>query len=102
MRRRCFILVLCVLLGSGASLGVPAEDVLETEYDESEVLPYGGTPLFSIVLPLVAARTTRAVLSSLRLKLDAPSPLTAAVHDTGANLPADSRVSLALLCTLLC
>ena len=65
MRRRCSIFVFCVLLGFGVSLAVPAEDVPETAYDESEALPYEGTPLFSIVVPLVAARTTQAVPSSL-------------------------------------
>ncbi len=47
MRRRCSILVLCVLLGFGVSLVVPAEDVAETAYDESESLPYEMTPPLS-------------------------------------------------------
>jgi hypothetical protein len=102
IRRPCSILILCVLLGFGMFLAVPAEDVPETAYDESEELPYEGSPLFSIVLPLVATRTTQAVPSSLPLKLDAPSPFTAAVCDADAHRPADARVSLALLCTLLC
>ena len=102
MRRPCSILVLCVLLGFGVCLVVPPEDVQETAYDESEGLPYEGAPLFSIVVPLVAARTTQAVPSFLHLKLDAPSPFAAAVRDTDTNRSADARVSLALLCTLLC
>ena len=102
MRRACSILILFVLLGFGMPLAVPAEDVPETSYDESEGLPYEGTPLFSVVVPLVAARTTQAVPSSLHLKLDAPSPFTAAVRYTDALRPADTRVSLALFCTLLC
>jgi hypothetical protein len=63
MRRRSSILILCVLLAFGVSLAVPAEDVPETAYDESEALPYEETPLFSIVVPLVAARTAKAELS---------------------------------------
>jgi hypothetical protein len=103
MRRRCSTVVLCVLLGFGVSLVVPAEDVQGTAYDESEGLPYEGTPLFSIAMPPVAAaQTTQAVPTSLHLKLDAPSSFTAAVRDTDTNRSAAARVSLALLCTLLC
>jgi len=103
MRRPCSILVLFVLLTFGVSLAVPAEDVPETAYDESEALPYEGTPVFSSVVPLGAARTTQAVPSSLHPRLGAPSLFAPAlVRDTDANRAADTRVSLALLCTLLC
>jgi hypothetical protein len=103
MRRRCSILAFCILLAFGVSLAVPAEDVPETAYDESEALPYEGTPLFSIVVPLVAARTTQAVPSSLLPELGTPSPSPSArVRDTNAKRPTDARTSLALLCTLLC
>jgi hypothetical protein len=103
MRRPCFILILFVLLGFGASLAVPAEDLPETANDESEALPYEGTPLFPIVVPLAAARTTRAPLSSLHPKPGAPSLFALArVRDTDAHRSADARASLALLCTLLC
>lgn len=101
MRRRYSILVVCILLGFGVSLAIPAEDVPETGYDESEVLPYEDTPLFSIVVSLVAARTTQAVPNSLNLV--APSPrIPARARDTDANRSTDTRISLALLCTLLC
>jgi hypothetical protein len=60
MRRPCFVLVLFVLLGFGLSLAVPAEDVPETAYDESEALPYEGTPLFSTVVPQASTRITKA------------------------------------------
>jgi hypothetical protein len=102
MGRSFFILILFVLLGFSLSLTVPAEDVPETVYDESEGLPYEGTPLFSIVAPLAAARTTQALPNSLHPRLGAPSPFpSASVRDTGANRRADVRSSLALLCTLL-
>jgi hypothetical protein len=99
MRRRSSILILSVLLGFGVSLAGPAEDVPETVYDESEALPYESTPLFSTVVPL-AAGTIQAVPSSLRSRLGAPSLFAPArVRDTDAT---DTRISLALLCTLLC
>ena len=40
MRRPPFALILFVLLGFGVFLAVPAEDLPETTYDESESLPY--------------------------------------------------------------
>jgi len=55
MRRASFIVVLFVLLAFGVSLAAPAEDVPETAYDESEALPYEGTPLFSSAAPKTAA-----------------------------------------------
>lgn len=60
-RARC-ILILFVLLGFGVSLAIPAEDVRETAYDESETLPYEGTPLFSVVAPQASDQTGKAKL----------------------------------------
>jgi hypothetical protein len=94
-----FLMVLTVFL----SLSLPAEDVLDAVYDESESVPYEVTPLFSVGLRGVAARTTQAPLSSLHLRAAAPSPFTPVrVCDRGANRSLDARISLALLCTLLC
>jgi hypothetical protein len=103
MRRPCFILILFVLLGFGLSLAVPAEDVPETAYDESETLPYESTPPVSIVVSLGAARTTHAVPNSLHHKIVAPSLFSSArARDADANRSANAGISLALLCTLLC
>jgi hypothetical protein len=99
---RCAVVFLMILT-MGVSLGLPAEDVLETVYDESEAFPSEGIPLFSIVMPLAAARTTRAVLSSLHPGLGTPSLFEPArVRDINANRPTGTRISLALLCTQLC
>ena len=103
MRKPCSILLLCVLLGFGVSLVVPAEDAAETAYDESETLPYESTPQVSIVVSLRAARTIHAVPDSSRHELSAPSEFPSArVGDTDVNRPANTRISLALLRTLLC
>jgi len=97
------MLVLCVLLSFVVSLAVPAEDVPETAYDESEPLPYEGTPLFPTVVPLAAARTTQALPDSLRHNLGAPSPFPVArVRDADAHRSADAQALSALLCILLC
>jgi hypothetical protein len=102
VKPRCGVLFLMVLT-LGVSLGLPAEDVLDTDHDDSETLPYEVLPLILIVVPLADARTTRVVLSSLYPKHGAPSLCAAArVRDADVHQSADARVSLALLCTLLC
>jgi hypothetical protein len=60
MRKPHCALVLFLLLAFGLSLAVPAEDVPETPYDESEALPYEGTPVFSIVAPQASGRIAKA------------------------------------------
>lgn len=45
------VLILLVTLVLGASFVLPQEDLPETAYDESESLPYEGTPVFSVALP---------------------------------------------------
>src|ERR1022692_4059999 len=75
MRKPRSALVLFVLLVLSLTLAVPAEDVLETTYDESETQPYAAIPLFSIPL-LTAGCRSQAVLSGVRLHFGAPSRLT--------------------------
>jgi len=61
MRKSRSIVALLLFLGFGTSLAVPAEDLPETAYDESETLPYESTPLFSTAaLPAVARRLQSA------------------------------------------
>jgi hypothetical protein len=98
-----FAVVFLMFLALGLSVGLPAEDVMETTYDESEAVPYEGTALFSIEDPPMAARTTQDVPSSLRLEPGTSSPFVPArVRDADANRSAEARPSLTLLCTLLC
>lgn len=102
MTRPSFAIVFLIILTLSLSLGIAAEDVPETGYDESGTLPYRGVPLFSIVRPM-SARTSQEVLSFLYLRPNAPSLFAAmAVYDIDANQSAEAGVSLALLCTLLC
>ena len=98
-----FAIVFLMLFALGVSVGLPAEDILEAVYDESEAVPYERTPVFSVVVRPLPARTTQPPLSFFRPKLRAPSPFAPAhVRDTNANRSADTRALSALLCILLC
>ena len=63
MRKPRSALVLVLLLGFGVSLAVPAEDVPETPYDESEAVPYESTPVFSITVTQASGRIVKAELN---------------------------------------
>jgi len=63
MRKPRSVLVLLLLLVFGVSVVLPAEDLPETPYDESEALPYVGTLLFSIALPQPSGRIAKAQLN---------------------------------------
>jgi hypothetical protein len=95
----CFVILIL-----GLSLGLPAQDISETSYDESEAAPYLGIRPFSIAEPPeAAARTTRRVLHSLQLTICATSrPVPASTNDNAAQRTIDARVSLARLSTLRC
>ena len=56
------MLILILFLSFSVCQALPAEDVPETAYDESEGLPYEATPLFSIVVPQASARIAKAEL----------------------------------------
>ena len=69
------VLVLLFALVLSVSFAVPAEDVPETAYDESESLPYESTPVVSIAVsetvtkaPAVRAHVPLFRLGSLRLE----------------------------------
>lgn len=63
MRKPRFILVLFLLLGFCVFLAVPAIDVPETPYDESETMPYEDTSQFSIMAEANAAAASAPVLT---------------------------------------
>jgi len=95
--------VLVVLLVMSLSLTVPAEDLPETAYDESEALPYEITPLISDVMPQAAGSATQAERVAPRRQPDAPfwGP-TRRTNSTVIHRHAEARVALSLICTLLC
>ena len=103
MRRPRPPLVLFVLLFLGLSLAIPAEDLMETAYDESEAQPCESTPLISNVIAQAASATPRVRIAQGR-KLANPTQVIAThINLTGAHRPAEAQVALvALLCTLLC
>jgi len=102
MREPSWVLAVFLVLGFGVYLVVPAEDVPETPYDESETVPYESAPLFLIVMPLAAARITHSELTPLHHKTVAPLLSTPArVRETAAHRSAGRALS-ALLCMLLC
>jgi len=103
MRSARSAIVFLAILTMGLSLSVLPEDVAETAFDESETQPYESNPLLSILVRPMAARTTKAPLSSLHPRFGAPSLFAPGrVSDTDAKRATNKRVSLALLCTLLC
>jgi len=65
MRKPRSVLVLLLLLVFNVSVVVPAEDVPETPYDESEALPYEGTPVFSIAWPRKHPRSAESTGSRI-------------------------------------
>ena len=57
-----FAVLFLMVLTLGLSLGLPAEDVLDAVYDESEAVPYGvTTPTLVVVSPL-SAKTTLSLI----------------------------------------
>jgi hypothetical protein len=103
MRKPRSALILFVLLVLSLSFAVPAEDALETNYDESETQPYEAIPLLCLASPLAASGMTQAVLNGARFRSDTPvRPAVATSRDMGQHPTAEARIALALLCTLLC
>ena len=103
MRKTGPTLVLLVLLSLGLSLAVPAEDLTETAYDESEALPGAITLRITGLMPPATASTSQTARTDRRRRLASPYRLTVAwVNGTRAHHSTDARVALALRCTLLC
>ena len=103
MRKPRSALLFFVLLALGLFWTVPAEDLPETAYDESEVLPFEGAPLVLDVMPQATASTNEAESGALRGQSAMSCRAThTRIAGTEAHRSAEARVALALLCTLLC
>jgi hypothetical protein len=95
-------LVLFVLLFLGLSQAVPADDLMETAYDESEAQPCESTPVISNVTAQAASATPTVRIAQGR-KLANPTQVIAThINLTDAHRPAAVQVALALLRTLRC
>jgi len=93
-----FAVVFLMLLSLGVCLGLPAEDVLDASFDESEALPYETTPLFSIVVP------QRAKLSRYSLHFHPVLKSCGRYHETSVRVPSipDSFTVIIQPLTLRC
>lgn len=104
---RCAIVFLMILT-LGVSLGLPAEDVLDAVYDESEALPYEVIPLDPILVSPLRAQTTPPVQDFVHRRTSAPSLLPALFPRARFYDAAPRRFAagapdlLTLLCTLTC
>jgi len=81
-------LVLLATFALSVSFAIPAEDVLETAYDESEVLAYESTPSFSLVHQQSALAPSWEV--PLRLRREAKDKMHAERSDCEAHTVCDS------------
>jgi hypothetical protein len=108
MRRIYTCLVFFVVVVLGLSPALPAEDLPDTTYDESETQPYEGAPSISNLMAQTASATQTALsetpgaLNALRLQRST-SFLRSAKPVTRTDAPrfTGARSFLAQVCTLL-
>ena len=100
MRTRRFTPALVLLLLLAFSLAVPAEDLTETAYDESDDVSYVSTAMSAEVMPALASQ---AAPGALPLQSTTRAPATAkGINGTDVHRSAEGRVALALRCVLRC
>ena len=102
MRSPGFASCLFVLLFFGLSLAIPAQDLAETAFDESETLPFESADLTSVDLVQTGCSAAEATP-------DRSSPSCATISIAGSrpcgrevHRMIEVRLSLALHCILLC
>jgi hypothetical protein len=91
--KKHIVILILMLLSLGVSLGLPAEDVLDAVYDESEALPFEAISLFSTVARPRLCPTPQSVqkldcsfhLGSLTRQCQCPAPRVPA-HPTSDSL----------------
>ena len=92
-----------MVLTLGVSLGLPAEDVVDAVYDETEAVPLDVITPTSIVVSPRSAKKTQTAQNPLDQKLGVSSRFSSdRVSDDEAKGTLNTRISLSLLCTLLC
>jgi hypothetical protein len=96
-----FSFIFFAILVLGFSLVVPAEDVLETTYDESESQPCSANPLFSIPLLPAHAWATQSVRSNVGLHSSAAIQ-SFAIAGTKSHRSAGAPVALECRTVLRC
>jgi len=99
--RSAFLFLAFLLLGLSVTL--PAPDVCETAYDESEALPFEATPLISLVTPLARGSPTRFTLRNFQRTSAVPARARRIrIPKLRADASTSRRVTLTLLCALHC
>ncbi len=96
-------LVVLAVLGLSLFLVLPAEDLTDTAYDESELLPYESTlEAGNLIVQAAASMTQRAPLPSAIRSEFHPALTPGSPTQQARIAPSETRAALALLCTLLC
>ena len=96
-------LVLLMLLFLGFSLAVPAEDLTETAYNESEGQPCESSPpIFNLMPSAAASPMQRHESPTGRQPAISNRVTTTRTDTTGGHRSAGAQAALAFLCTLLC
>ena len=103
MRRLRYATLFLVLLVLVLGPVLLVADAPETAFDESEPLPYEGTPSISIDRPALATGDPRERVSDSHVEMvDAPLGAANFGLATGGSRHADGHLSSAQLCTLRC
>jgi hypothetical protein len=95
-------LIVLVLLVLGVSVVVPADDLLETAFDESQDQPCECAALISYMLPSASGDATQQRESPTRRQSTRPRQVTksSSISDESRRSAAE-RTAPALLCTFL-
>ena len=94
MRKMHFLLVLLVGIVFGLSFAIPAEDLPDTVFDESESMPYESAPPLSIVLSELAAAGQVVPVGQSAPRL--------AIRDSGLAVNSSSVTLVILVHSLRC
>lgn len=101
MRKPRSTLAFFMVLALGLWVTLPAEDVPETAYDESELLPYESTSAIASLMPQASpaqAEATDPPGRTLPRSLLILRAATSQMHSSSV----EARDALPLLCTFLC